>query len=371
MGRRPRVALVAWDAGPAGTPIGMSADIVTAGRERFDFVVISSSLDPALAPLVTWRRARTPESPFRARWAVFYATAAIQVARARADVVHTIAPAPLIPNRVDLATVNFCHAGFHAAGATASRPARALTLGLERWAYGHGRTRVIEMETAAAAETFRRHYPAARVEVLPRRYDLDRYRPDENARAAVRGELGAAPDEVVALFAGRDHRAKGLRFAIEGLARARRAVGSPLTLWAAGYRDDPCVRRMAAGQGVADHVRPLGWREDMQRLYAGADMLVLPSLYEQGSRASHEAAACGLPLVATPVHGAAALIGDDEGGIRVSRDGDSVGSAIARLAADPDLRERMGRTARERCAEVTGGADHIAGFLDLYDRLAA
>ena len=43
----------------------------------------------------------------------------------------------------------------------------------------------------------------------------------------------------------------------------------------------------------------------MERLYAGADMLVLPTIYEQGSRAAHEAAACGLPLVATPVHGVA------------------------------------------------------------------
>ena len=101
-----------------------------------------------------------------------------------------------------------------------------------------------------------------------------------------------------------------------------------------GYRDAEHVRRLADRAGVGDRVLSLGWRTDMERWYAAADMLVLPTLYEQGSRASHEAAASGLPLVATPVHGAAQLIGDDEGGIAVKRDPQSVGDAIARLAGD-------------------------------------
>lgn len=372
---RPRVALVTWDVGPPGTHIGLPAEIVLAGRHRFDFVVVSSTLLPELQPLVEWRRAPSPASPFRLRWAVFYATGAVQVARARADVVHTRAPAPLVPNRVDIASVNFCHAGFHEAarpeGGVGSRAARAATLGLERWTYAGGRARVVDVETRAAADTFLRHYPGVPVEVIPARYDTERFRPDADARRAVRGELGVAPDEVVALFAGRDHHAKGLRCAIEGLARARRTTAARLSLWATGDRDAGHVQRLAEGAGVRDHVLPLGWREDMERLYAGADMLVLPTIYEQGSRASHEAAACGLPLVATPVHGAAALIGDDDGGVAVERDPRSVGDAIARLAGDADLRARMGRAARRRCLEITADADPVARWLDLYERLAA
>jgi glycosyltransferase involved in cell wall biosynthesis len=131
------------------------------------------------------------------------------------------------------------------------------------------------------------------------------------------------------------------------------------------------VHRLAERAGVGGQVRALGWRDDMERLYAGADMLVLPTLYEQGSRASHEAALCELPLVATPVHGAGPLIGDDEAGIAVQRDPESVGNAIARLAGDAAVRERMGRTARARCLEITAGADPVGRWLDLYDRLAA
>ena len=360
-----------WETGPPGGHTGLASEIAQAGAERFDFVVVSGSLDPGLAGAVEWLRVPAPAGPFRARWAAFYLAGGPRVARARADVVHTIGPAPLVPNRVDLATANFCHAGFHEAGGTARQLTSRMTLALERWSYAGSRTKLVEMETRAAAEAFRRHYPGADVEVVPRRFDLDRYRPDADARSAIRRELGTDPDTVVGVFAGRDHHAKGLRFAIKGLAIAQRSARLPLTLWVTGYDDAAYVRRLAARWGIEGQVHPLGWRTDMERLYAGADMLVLPTLYEQGSRASHEAAASALPLVVTPVHGAAELVGEDEGGIRVRRDTESVAAAIASLAGDPELRARMGHRARERCLELNAGADHTARFLDLYGRLAA
>ncbi len=368
---KPRVALVVWDAGPPGGHTGLASEIALAGAGRFDFVVVSRTLDPDMAGAVEWLRVPAPPRPFRTRWAAFYLAGAPQVARARADVVHTIAPAPMVPNRVDLATVNFCHAGFHEAGGSAGRFASRLTLALERWAYGGTRTRVVEVETAGAADTFRRHYPEADVALVPRRFNLDRYRPDAEARSAIRRELGASSETVVGVFAGRDHHAKGLGFAIAGMAAARPRAQVPLALWVAGYDDAEYVARLAVRAGVEGQVHALGWRGDMERLYAGADMLVLPTVYEQGSRASFEAAASGLPLVATPVHGATEVIGDDEGGIRVRRDAESVAEAIVHLASDPDLRARMGETARERCLARNADADHTARFLDLYDRLAA
>ena len=66
MPTRPRVALVAWDVGAPGSPSGLLAEIVLAGRERFDFVVVSNTLLPELRPLVDWRRvphARLPVPP--------------------------------------------------------------------------------------------------------------------------------------------------------------------------------------------------------------------------------------------------------------------------------------------------------------------
>ena len=74
-------------------------------------------------------------------------------------------------------------------------------------------------------------------------------------------------------------------------------------------------RALAEGLGVADRVRFLGYRVDVERVYQAADIFVLPTAYETFCRAAHEAAACGLPVVAPPVPGIRELIGEDEAGI--------------------------------------------------------
>ena len=368
---RPRVALVSWTVNPPGHRAGgLFGGLIREGHERFDFVCVASRVHPDLAPLVECRRAPALPGPTRLTWASFYATAAVALKRARADVVHAMSPIPAVPNRVDLASVNFCLAGFHeAAGGRppgANRFAwpvvRALTTGLERFSYRPPRTRLAVVETAAAKATVERHYPELPVVEIPLVYDTNRYRPDSGVRAQVRAELSAGSDDVVALYAGRNPHIKGLDLAVEGLADAHRRGAGQLTLWGAG---SPLARRHA----LEGQVKTLGDRSDMERYFAAADVFVLPTIYEHGSRASHEAAASGLPLVVTATHGPAALIGDDEGGIVIERDPRSIGAALARLAADPGLRKGMGEVARERMLASNGRS--YEPFFELYERLAA
>ncbi len=377
MARKPRVALAAWELGRPQGPIGLLTQIISRGHDRYDFTVVSRGLYRDVRPLVDWRRVHLPRMPFRLMWASFFASAGVILRRVDADVVHARGPAAMVPNHVDLATVNFCHAAYHEAAAGPPpgaprltwRAARRFTLGLERFAFGGRRTRLIDVETEGAKEAMQRHYPGARVTVTPLVYDTARFSPDPQARSEMRSQLGATDDDVVALFMGLDWDAKGLDLALAGLAEAVRRGHSNLMLWVAGRNWAAELDRRARRAGVADRVRLVGFTWDPDRAYAGADLLVLPTLYEQGSRASHEAAASGLPLVVTRVHGATALIGDDEGGIAIERDAGSIGRALALLAADRDLRERMGARARERCLEITGGAS-IDRWLDLYDQLA-
>jgi glycosyltransferase involved in cell wall biosynthesis len=60
-----------------------------------------------------------------------------------------------------------------------------------------------------------------------------------------------------------------------------------------------------------------------------------------------------LPLVITKISGASELVGEDEAGIIVERNAKSIGSAIARMAADADLRSKLGTAARERAEPYT------------------
>jgi glycosyltransferase involved in cell wall biosynthesis len=91
-------------------------------------------------------------------------------------------------------------------------------------------------------------------------------------------------------------------------------------------------------------------------------------LCETFCRAAYEAAACGLPVVATPVDGVTELIGDSEAGQLVERDAASVGRALVRLAADRELRARLGNEGRRRSLECTLERC-VDALLDMYDRL--
>ena len=349
MAARPRVALVGWRLG------GEFEEAIRRGHERFDYVVISMALDPALRPLVEWHRMPLLRwNSFRLRWLIFYVVAGLRVARARADLTHTVGPTPVVPNRVDLNTVNFCHAAYDEA--TASDPVEGtsvgwklgqrMALGLERWWF-RNRVRTLAGISSDAAEDLRRHYPATDVVELPLGVDLRRFRPNREARVAVRRELSVGPDEVVALFVDQDHRPlKGFDLAIEAFAAARRDGKGPDQLWALGLGNESQAN-LAQQLGVAELVRFLGYRDDMERVYTAADLFVLPSVYETFCRAAHEAAACELPVVAPPVGGIRSLVGLDEGGIVAARDLGEIETALVTLARDPELRARLGRVARD------------------------
>jgi glycosyltransferase involved in cell wall biosynthesis len=124
----------------------------------------------------------------------------------------------------------------------------------------------------------------------------------------------------------------------------------------------------ARERGVGDRVRFLGHRNDIERLYRGADCLVHPALYETFSLAVHESAASGLPVIATRTHGVEDLIEDGQAGILIPRLAQGVQVALIRLAEDPELRQRMGRAGRQRA--LAFGPEGFAGpILHAYRRL--
>jgi UDP-glucose:(heptosyl)LPS alpha-1,3-glucosyltransferase len=368
--RLPLVALVAWKLGDE------LVRAIREGGDRFRFVVVSMLLPDDVRPLVEWHpMPHLQNRSFRVEWATFYVRAGHRLARLHADLVHSVGPTPVVPNRVDVNTVTFCHAAYHEAagpeqiagtafGWQIGEPIARL---LERWWFER-RVRVLAGLSEGGAADLRRHYPGAQVVVLPRGLDLERFRPDREARAALRRELAVGSDEVIALFVDQDRRPlKGLELAIEGFAAAMRSGRGPDRLWVLGSGNESyatLVRRM----GVEPDVRFLGYRDDLERFYQAADVFVLPTAFETFSRSAHEAAACGLPVVAPPVSGIRALIGRDEAGIVVTRDASSVAQALGALAGDADLRARLAVEARRRASAFDIGSA-ARTTLDLYQSL--
>jgi len=359
---RLRIGLVAHDVHDHGGMERAFAELIRRAHESYRFVVISAELASDLRPLVEWRRIRIPRRPVPLRFTLFFFAAGIRLARARVDVIHTLGA--LVPNRADIATVQFCHAGFRERRLSKSEPgkpflrrlntrvARALGFAVERWFYGTGRVDVLAPVSEGVASELTRHYPRIPVAVTPNGVDVDRYRPDESVRRLLRTEQGVAPGDVVALFVGGDWDHKGLAVAIEGIADAADRGDGSLRLWVVGRGDEDRFAALATDFGVGDAVRFFGPRSDTERFYQAADIFVLPTLYETFSIATYEAAACGLPVVATPVSGISDLVRDDAGFL-VDRTPDQVAEALHRLVADPSLRRRIGEAGRRRAQTFT------------------
>jgi glycosyltransferase involved in cell wall biosynthesis/GT2 family glycosyltransferase len=358
--RRPRIALVAHDVHAEGGMERACLELLRRGSDKVEFVVISARLEPGIRPDVQWRRLPVPQRPFPLKFTTFYVLAGLRLALERVDLIHTVGA--LVPNKVDLASVHFCHAGFQAAGAgEVSAPSRArrlnhqishrLALTTERWSYVPDRLRMFAAVSSGVASEVETFYPGIETTTTVNGVDHDHFRPDDASRQ-LRGEMGVDDETCVAVFVGGDWDRKGLAVAIEGLAHARRQ-GVAVQLWVVGPGDRPRYEGLAARAGVAADVRFLGHQGDTRRFYQGADIFVLPTLYETFCLAAFEAAACGLPVIVTAVHGAGDLVGEDAAGVRVERTPVAVGAAITRLAADPGLRASLGEAARRRSLEFT------------------
>ena len=152
------------------------------------------------------------------------------------------------------------------------------------------------------------------------------------------------------LYVGRLSPEKG----VDVLLRAIRDLDVELVI--AGTGPQETALRSAA----PPHVTFLGHvdRDDLPTLYADADALVVPSLFEPWGMALNEGAAAGLPLVSTDAVGAAHDLVDDGGnGFRVpAGDAAALHGALRRLADDPALRARMGARSLEIGARFTPAA---------------
>jgi len=113
-----------------------------------------------------------------------------------------------------------------------------------------------------------------------------------------------------------------------------------------------------------------GHRDDVEDLYAGFDLFVLPSHREGFPRSAMEAAASGLPVVATDIRGCRQVVDHGVNGLLVPlHDVDALTDAIARLAADPARRGTMGARARVKAAAEFDDRTVVRTTLDAYRRL--
>lgn len=274
----------------------------------------------------------------------------------RPDVLHTHNPKPGVYGRIvgRLAGVPVVVNTVHGFYATETDPwlKRLVVYGLEFVAARFSDFELFQNPEDLALARRLRLVSSRKSELLGNGVDLSRFGGsiDRDTRASVRAEFGVEDDTPVIGIVGRLVAEKGY----PELFRAIELIDAPVRLVVVGP-DDP-DKPDALDRDVVDRARRsgvtfLGMRNDVDRLYTGFDVFVLPSHREGFPRSAMEAAAAGLPLVVTDIRGCRQVVTDGVNGLVVPvRSPEALASALTTLITDSELRRRFGAASAERAA---------------------
>ncbi|WP_233582600.1 glycosyltransferase family 4 protein [Corallococcus sp. CA053C] len=173
----------------------------------------------------------------------------------------------------------------------------------------------------------------SRVQVVYLGSDPSRFPPTSPAlRREARASLGWPQDRRVALFVGAlGDRRKGFDTLFEAWARLCVRADWDVDLWVVGTgAQQEAWERAARGRGLGARIRFLGFRDDVPRLLAAADLLVAPTRYEAYGLGVHEALCVGIPALVSRTAGVAERYPSTLQGLLLE-DPEDVGALVRRL----------------------------------------
>lgn len=256
-----------------------------------------------------------------------------------------------------------------AAWRTRWSPYHRYVLAAERRMFENPRLAAVVCNSAMVRDEIARGFriDPAKLRVIYNGVDLARFKPRPEIRSRERAALGIAEDAPLYLFVGSGFERKGVDRTLESFARLP-GDAARLVVVGADHALE-AMRALAARLGLAPRVHFTGGLADVTPMYAAADCLVLPTLYEPFGNVVLEALACGLPVVTSTRNGAAEVIEPGVNGY-VCDALDRAGLAAAMtdvLALDPAGR----RAAARRTAEAYSIEAMAERLIGLYRDLLA
>jgi D-inositol-3-phosphate glycosyltransferase len=226
--------------------------------------------------------------------------------------------------------------------------------------------------------------------VVPNSVDLRRFRPGD--RAAARAALDLPAEVPVVSFFGFIYPSKGFREFIEAAARLRErgvearylvvggavrgqeffrtVVGRSLQLVDLTRDFESEAKQLVRELDLGDVVRFVPFTQNPGSLYQASDVVVAPSQGPELGRPVIEAAASGVPVVASGSRTGGGVVVPNETGVLVpDYTVDSIADAVAGLLRDPERRDALGRTARAHAEENFDPARNARRIEQIYDRV--
>lgn len=118
-------------------------------------------------------------------------------------------------------------------------------------------------------------------------------------------------------------------------------------------------------------VKILGWQTEIEKVLSAADLVILTSDNEGTPLSLIQAGMAGLPVVTTNVGSVSEIVLDGETGIITGLQVSEIADAIEQICREPELGEKMGRTAQEFTANSFGVHRLILDHENLYKNLLA
>lgn len=357
---RPRVVVVDFNVRRTSPIGGTIRQFLEGLHTKYEFVVVAGHFENPSADDIEHVHVRLPPGPTFVTELCWPSLVRLAFRRRRLDRRRpfvTVATQGQMPG-AEIATAHFCHRAYlkEYYATSGTRGLRRISRNLvHRYharleALAFRRARVVTVPSRGLWNEIAHYYPFVTEKLVHVPYPIELVHFVRDAsfdRASARAGHGYSEDDVVFAFVGLgDFARKGLEVAIQGLAQLESDVAKILVV--GGTKGEiGLYRDIATAAGVERRVLFVGFQTDIRPYLWASDVFLFPTVYETFSKASYEAAAAGLPVIATRVHGIEDLINDGVNGWFVDRIPESIAEAMqAAVTAGASLSD-MGQSARE------------------------
>jgi glycosyltransferase involved in cell wall biosynthesis len=234
----------------------------------------------------------------------------------------------------------------------------------------------VAMSRAIRDEFLGAGVPPQKVALIPHGVDTARFRPaTPDERLALRQRLGLPIDGRIIIYTGRLLRGKGLEDLITAfrlIAAAEPSAHLVIVGSGEGHLSvEPALHAATQAEPLAARVTFAGRVDAVEDWLRASDVFAFPSIFEALGIALVEAAACGLPAVASRTGGIVDVVDDGRSGVLVpTGDISALWTALHRLVTDADLRREMGAAAHEVALARFDERDAVDRYRGLFREVA-
>ena len=211
-----------------------------------------------------------------------------------------------------------------------------------------------------------------KIYIIPPGVDLELFKPIDQKEA--REEINIQDDLKVILFVGRLERLKGLDTLLEALSMIDQEKINLLVVGGLyNISEVTRLKKLCNDFNLLEKVHFIGSinRTDLKYYYNSSDICVLPSYYESFGLSALEAAACGVPVVASKKGGLSSIVIDKKTGYLLQwRCPGPFVEKLEILLQSKDLRKSMGKNARQH-AEKLNWDESINSLKHLFNKLTS